>query len=168
MTITFSADEIFEMAEEIERNGAAFYREAAENTENKKTKKMLLDMAAMEDGHLHTFEQMRKQLGPNEKAQTVFDPDNESVLYLQTMADAQGYEGRISPTKKLTGKETMDEIFKTAIDAEKNSVVFYVGVFYVGLKDLVPAGAGKDKVEAIIKEEMGHIAVLNKELAALK
>ncbi len=163
MTITFNADEIFEMAEEIERSGAGFYRQAAENTENKKTKKMLLDMAAMEDGHLHIFEQMRKQLGPNEKAQTVFDPDNESVLYLQTMADAHGYEGRISPTEKLTGKETIDEILKTAIDAEKNSVVFYVG-----LKDLVPARAGKDKVEAIIKEEMGHIALLNKELAALK
>ncbi len=163
MTITFNADEIFEMAEEIERNGATFYREAAENTKNEKTKKMLLDMATMEDGHLHTFEQMRKHLGPNEKAQMVFDPDNESALYLQTMAQARGYEGKISPTEKLTGKETMDEILKTAIDAEKNSVVFYVS-----LKDLVPARAGKDKVEAIIKEEMGHIAVLSKELAALK
>jgi len=163
MTITFNADEIFEMAEQIERNGARFYREVAENTKNKKTKKMLLDMADMEDGHLHTFKQMKKSLGPNEKVQTVFDPDNESVLYLQAMADAHGYEGRVGPTKKLTGKETMDEIFKTAIDAEKNSVAFYVG-----LKDLVPAQAGKDKGEATIKEEMGHIAVLSKELAALK
>ena len=31
MPITFNANEIFEMAEEMERNGARFYRKAAEN-----------------------------------------------------------------------------------------------------------------------------------------
>ncbi|GAH47433.1 unnamed protein product [marine sediment metagenome] len=56
MGITFNADEIFEMAEEIERNGAKYYREAAEKASDKKTKQMLLDMAAMEDEHLETFE----------------------------------------------------------------------------------------------------------------
>ena len=30
--ITFNPDEIFEMAEQIERNGAKFYRKAAERT----------------------------------------------------------------------------------------------------------------------------------------
>lgn len=163
MSITFNADEIFEMAEEIERNGAKFYREAAKNAADKKTKQMLLDMAAMEDGHLNTFQQMRRQLTDQERAETVFDPYNESALYLQTMADGRGYEGKRSLTEKLTGNEKIEDIFKIAINAEKNSVVFYVG-----LKDLVGAGAGKDKVEAIIREEMGHIATLNKELAALK
>ena len=59
MGITFNADEIFEMAEEIERNGAKFYREAAQKAADKQVKQMLLDMAAMEDGHLVTFQQMR-------------------------------------------------------------------------------------------------------------
>ncbi len=163
MGISFNADEIFEMAEEIERNGAKFYREAAKNTTDEKIKQMLLDMAVMEDGHLHTFEEMRKELGPREKEAIVFDPDNESALYLQVMADGRGHEGKVSQAEKLTGKETPEEILNIAIDAEKNSVVFYVG-----LKDLVSARAGKDKVEAIIKEEVGHIAALKKELAALK
>jgi rubrerythrin len=56
MSITFNADEIFEMAEEIERNGAKYYREAAEKASEKETKQMLLDMATMEDGHLQTFQ----------------------------------------------------------------------------------------------------------------
>lgn len=163
MGISFNADEIFEMAEEIERNGAEFYREAAKNSTDEKIKQMLLDMAVMEDGHLRTFEEMRKELGPREKEAIVFDPDNESALYLQVMADARGYEGKVSLADKLTGNETPEEILNIAIDAEKNSVVFYVG-----LKDLVSERAGKDKVEAIIKEEVGHIAVLKKELAALE
>ncbi|UCC23622.1 MAG: ferritin family protein [Planctomycetota bacterium] len=163
MGITFNADEIFEMAEEIERNGAKFYREAAENASDEKIKRMLLDMAVMEDGHLHTFEQMRKELGPREKEAMIFDRDNEAALYLQTMADGRGHEGKVSPAEKLTGKETPQEVLRTAIDAEKNSVVFYVG-----LKDLVSVKAGKDKVEGIIKEELGHMAALKKELAGLK
>ncbi|UCF44217.1 MAG: ferritin family protein [Planctomycetota bacterium] len=163
MGITFNADEIFEMAEEIERNGAKFYREAAENASDEKMKRMLLDMAVMEDGHLHTFEEMRKELGLREKEAMIFDRDNEAALYLQTMADGRGYEGKVSLAEKLTGKETPEEILRIAVDAEKSSVVFYVG-----LKDLVSARAGKDKVEGIIREEMGHIATLKKELAALK
>jgi len=163
MSITFNVDEIFEMAEEIERNGAKFYREASKNAPDKETRKMLLDMAAMEDEHLKTFKEMRKGLGPQEKWQGVFDPDNEAVMYLQSMADSHGVEGKISPAVKLSGKEKIRDIFKIAVDAEKNSVVFYTG-----LKDFVPAQAGKDKIEAIIKEEMGHLAALNKALLTLK
>jgi rubrerythrin len=122
---------------------------------------MLIDLAVMEDGHLRTFEQMRKELAGPEKKEMVFDPDNQAALYLQAMADSRGTEGKIDQTQKLTGKEKTEDILKIAINSEKNSVVFYVG-----LKDLVPTETGKDKVKEIITEEMGHIAVLNKELAA--
>jgi rubrerythrin len=164
MAITFNADEIFEMAEQIERNAAKFYRQAAKNTPDKKTKQMLLDMAVMEDGHLTTFGQMRKQLSSEQRQPMVFDPENQAVLYLQAMADAHGSEGRISPTKALTGKETIVDVLKIAINSEKDSVVFYSG-----LKAVVPVRAGRDKVEAIIAEELSHIAILQaqlKELAA--
>jgi len=159
MSITFNADEIFEMAEEIERNGAKFYRQAAKNASDKQTKQMLLDMADMEDGHLKTFEQMREQLSGREKGWTTFDPDNQSALYLQAMADARGYEGKITPAKELTGKETMKEIIEIALNSENESVVFYLT-----LKDLVPVKAGRDKVEAIIMEELSHITTLLKRL----
>ena len=163
MSITFNASEIFEMAEEIERNGARFYRKAAENSSDEKTKQMLLNMAVMEDGHLKTFEEMRKQLSEQEKGGIVFDPDNESVLYLQTMADARGWEGRINPMKELTGNETTKEILEIALNSEKESVFFYFG-----LKGLVSAKAGKDKVEKIIIEELSHITTLLKKLQSVE
>lgn len=163
MSITFNADEIFEMAEQIERNGAKFYRQAAKNVTDERMKHFFLDLAAVEDKHLNTFQEMRKQLGPKEKMQMVFDPDNEAAMYLQTMADGHGWEGKKSFTENLTGQEKIEDIFNIAINAENNSVVFYVG-----LKDCVPASVGKDKVEDIIREELGHIAVFNRELAALK
>lgn len=163
MPISFNADEIFEMAEEIERNGARFYRKAARTAEDKQVKQMLLDMAVMEDGHLKTFEQMREELGEGQRVSTVFDPDGQSALYLQAMADARGWEGRKSPADELAGRETIKEVLEIALNSEKESVVFYYG-----LKDLVPVEAGRNKVEDIIIEELGHITDLLNQLKALQ
>lgn len=163
MGISFNADEVFEMAVEIEKQGDEFYREAAKSAADAKTRKLLLDMADMEKEHQRTFEQMRQQLSREEVLPTVFDPDNEAALYLQAIADGQGWEGKASPTAKLTGNEKIEDIFKIALKAEKDSVIFYVG-----LKDVVSVRAGRDKVEEIIREEMRHITCLSQELAALK
>ena len=46
MGIQFNADEIFEIAERIEQNGARFYRKAAGNTADDKSKKMLEQLAS--------------------------------------------------------------------------------------------------------------------------
>ncbi len=162
MGVTFNADEVFEMAEEIERNGAKFYREAAAKTAAKDLKDMFLQMAEMEDGHLETFRRMRKELAAQEKEPTSFDPYDEAALYLQTMADAKGTEGLKAPNMKLTGNESTQELLEIAIGAEKNSVLFYVG-----LKDIVSAQAGRAKVEAIIREEVKHVADLKRQLTAL-
>jgi rubrerythrin len=162
MSTAFNADEVFEMAEQIERNGAKFYREAAAKAANREVKEMFLNMASMEDGHLRVFHEMRKDLTEQEKGETAFDPYNEATLYLQALADSKGFEGMKSPTVKLTGKESVQELLEIAIGAEKNSVLYYVG-----LKDLVPAEAGRDKIEAIIREEVRHIADLRRRLTAL-
>ena len=54
------------------------------------------------------------------------------------------------------------EILETALNSEKESVVFYVG-----LKGMVPVRAGRDKVEAIIIEELSHITTLLNKLKSL-
>ena len=163
MAITFNADEIFEMAEQIERNAAGFYREAAKRAYDKAVQKLFVDLAAMEDNHMQIFQQMRSQLGPGEKEQETFDPENQAILYLQAMADSHGTEGKKSRTEKLTGRESMQEIFKIAIDAEKDSIVFYTA-----LKELVAPGAGRDQIDAIIDEELGHLTLLKLQSANLE
>jgi len=117
----------------------------------------------MEAEHEETFANMRKQLSGQERELRVFDPENEMALYLQAMANGHVFDLKKDPSRQLTGKESTEDILKMAIGAEKDSIVFYLG-----LKDFVPAKAGKDKVEAIIREEMSHIAVLNQKLASLK
>jgi rubrerythrin len=163
MSITFNVDEIFEMAEEIERNGVKFYREAAKNAQDKAVQKMFTELAAMEEGHEKIFVRMRKELSAQMKEPTVFDPDNEVAKYLQTMADFHGMEGKAGPTQKFTGKESLEEILRAALQAEKNSIAFYVGI-----KDLVPEKKGRNKVQTIIIEEMTHVSTLGGKLQELK
>lgn len=162
MGINFNADEVFEMAEELELNGAKFYRKAASYFKYTDKANLLEGLAVMEDGHLATFQEMRRRLKNEEKETTTFDPDDEAGLYLRAMADGHVFDMSSNPCDFLTGKETMDEILKKAIGCEKDSVVFYLGI-----KDIVSDTGSKDKVEAVIREEMGHIALLNKQLAEL-
>lgn len=157
MSYDFNADNIFEIAEQLERNGAAFYRDAAASVTDTDVKEFLLEFAAMEDEHEKTFISLRKELSAAEKAPTVFDPNNESALYLKALADTRVF------FKKEIDTSTVEGIFKSAITAEKDSIVFYLG-----MKDLVPSTLGKDKMDIIIREEMGHIRVLSQKLAALK
>ena len=163
MGIKFNADEVLAVAEKIERNGAAFYRRAAELHPDEKNKAFLEGLAVMEDGHEKTFVQMRKELSAAEKESATFDPDNEVAQYLQTLADFHGTEGKVSPTEKLSGQESMAEILKIALQAEKNSIAFYVGI-----KDLVPNKAGKDKIQSIIIEEMAHVSTIGGKLQTMK
>ena len=163
MSITFNAVEIFEMAEQIERNGAKFYTRAAEIIQDKDTRKMLLDLAVMEIAHEKTFADMRVRISPKERELVTFDPENEVTLYLQAMADGHVFDIKSDPSKKLSGNCSARDILAMAIEAERDSIVFYLG-----LKDFVPSEAGKDKVEAIIKEERGHIITLSRKLRSLK
>ncbi len=56
MTVGFTAFEIFEIAEQIERNGAKFYRQAADMTSDKSMSHFFCQLAEMEDNHEKTFE----------------------------------------------------------------------------------------------------------------
>jgi len=156
MGYDFNADEIFEIAEQIEKNGASFYRKSAEAITDSGAKKLLLNLAAMEDEHEKIFADLRAGLSEKEKVATVFDPEGEISLYLRALADT-----RVFFEKKIDAS-SMEDILKEAILAEKDSIVFYLG-----MKEMVPDNFGKAKIDAIIKEEMTHIQLLSKELVAL-
>jgi rubrerythrin len=157
MSFEFNAEEIVEMAEQLERNGAKFYREASENVVDSQINKlMLLQLSQMEERHEKIFKELRAGLKETEKKATVFDPEGEAVNYLRALADTRVFFKRTIDLKSLK------EILKAAIEAEKDSIVFYLG-----MKELIPEGRGKKWIEEITKEEMGHISLLSKELLAI-
>ncbi len=157
MSFFFNAEEIFEMAEQIEKDGAKFYRKSYESVEDLSAKNLLRELASMEDQHLETFTSMKSALSEKQKGSPTFDPNSEASLYLSSLADSRVF------FEKEIDTSTLEGILKAAITAEKDSIVFYLG-----MKDLVPDSLGKDKIDTIIKEEMGHIKLLSNRLSDLK
>lgn len=159
MSTGFNADEVFEMALDIERQGVRFYTAASELFTDQQIKNMLLGLARMEKEHEKVFSSLREDLVGEEPYSNAYDPDGVAASYLSAMTDGAVFGGELT----LTGSETLEEIMKKGIDAEKNSIIFYTGLKGVVSKDL-----GRAKVEKIIEEEMKHVVLLSNTLASLK
>ncbi|MBF0225458.1 MAG: ferritin family protein [Desulfobacterales bacterium] len=157
MAYDFNADEIFEMAVQVEKNGANFYKKSAEIASDKAEKELLLELSRMEEIHAKTFSSLRASLNDNEKESTVFDPDGEAVQYLKALADTRVF------FEKQIDTSSLKDILKAAIIAEKDSIVFYIG-----MRDMVPGNLGKTRLDEIIKEEMSHIRILSSKLLKFK
>jgi len=163
MSLDFNADEILEMAQQIERNGVHFYQKAAKAVKNPGGTQLLLKLAAMEEGHERIFARMRAELTEGEKKKKVFDPDDQATSYLRAWADVHVFDVRVDPSKKLAGKKKVEDIFQMAIGLEKDSIVFYLG-----MKEMVPERLGRGKIDEIIKEEMRHVNDLSREFETLR
>jgi len=157
MSITFNADEVFEVAEQIERNGANFYRRAAQAFTGTDAHQLLTDLASWEEGHERLFADMRKELSQKEQEPVFFDPNNEAVMYLRAMADDHVFSPKKDPSELLAGGEGLVEILRKALRFEKDSIAFYLG-----MRDLVSVELGKEKVARIIEEEKSHVVMLIK------
>ncbi len=158
MTAFFNADEVLAMAERIERNGQGFYLRAASLAQGTDTGKLLADLAVWEKGHEALFKAMREDLSKREKESTAFDPYDEIVLYLQSMADSHVFAtDDIDPASLLDGSESDKNILDAALEFERNSMLFFMG-----LQRIVSESFGKEKVWKIIDEETSHIAWLEK------
>ena len=158
MSFEFNADEVFEMAEQIERNGAEFYRNAADTVSgDPEGREFLIRLAEMEEDHEDVFADIRAGLSDEQRSATVADPNDDTLGYLRSLADTRVF------FKKEIDTSSMEEILKAAITTEKDSIAFYLG-----MKEMVSARRGQEKIEEIIKEEMDHIRLLSRELIARK
>jgi rubrerythrin len=161
MSIVFNAEEIFDLAIQIEKNGVKFYRKISEFADNPEIKETLNNLAEMEVEHEETFKKLKQEHIKPGTEQTVFDPYNELALYLKAFADGHVFD-LSDPSQSLSGNEHITAILKTAIGLEKDSIVLYLG-----MKELVPGDFGREKIDDIIKEEMSHIQLLSERLRSI-
>lgn len=116
MSIEFNADEVFEIAEQIERNGAIFYRSVAEKVADSNKKQLLLDLAEMEDEHEQTFKNLRSELSQDEKTMTTFDPEDEAANYLRALAETRVfYEKKLTPAHSKRSLRQLLPLKKTLL-----------------------------------------------------
>jgi rubrerythrin len=154
--VHFNLDEIFDMAERIERNGFKFYTHQAGRFPDPDVKRMFEELAEMEADHEKTFASMRANLQGELKAPTApFDPASQADEYLWAWTDSHVFKVADDPLAGLTGSETSVQVMEMAIEREKDSVVFYQG-----LSGSLANAVDVKAVDEIISEEMQHIAML--------
>ena len=165
MSALFNANDVLKIAEQIERNGAKFYRNAAGRTSDANAKKMLLDLAEMEDGHEKVFAGIRARLPqqPKQPSPDIPDIEDDKSSYIKALADRRVFDVTADPSEKLTGSESLEEVLEIALDAERNSIIFYLGI-----KNMVSEDLGQANIDAIINEEMSHITLLGTALGSAR
>ena len=152
----FNADEIYEMAEDIEEHGFRFYETAREAARDAGTRDLLARLADMERRHKATFARMREELPERDRrAGTSLSPEEaeEKGAYLRTLADSRVF-GK-AEAMALSGSQEGD-LLDRALDLEKDTIVFLLE-----LKEMVAPIRGKDDLDVIIREELGHIRMIN-------
>jgi len=156
----YNAEEVLEIACRIERNGARFYRRAVDLAGSPEVRKLLLRLAEMEDDHERAFEQMRGDEAT--LSELLAFPEEQAALYLQAVADGYLFPVHEDPSAQITPGMELEQVLRLAIGLEKDSIAFYEGI-----KLAMPAALGRDKIEAIIHEELMHAALLGARLRML-
>ncbi|NMC72724.1 MAG: ferritin family protein [Myxococcales bacterium] len=151
---TYSADEIFRIGVEIEKNGRTFYEEAARHATEPACRKLFADLARWENDHVAAFEELRaRAIGA--PAEGLEDNLDQTAAYLKAVADTHVFVREKDPAALARRAKTPAEALEAAIGFEKDSVVVYGS-----MRHLVPERLGRDRIEALIDEELRHVAML--------
>ncbi len=150
----FNINEVFEIAEQIERNGYSFYTKAASIAKDEESKLFLEELAQMEANHEKLFISLKKHFDL-ETPIDFNDLDNTALQYLRAIVEGKIFIN-LQPTGTiLTGNESMEEIKKMAIEFEKNTVIYFVALMNASSQQDY-----KDKIQKLINEELQHILIL--------
>ncbi len=155
MFVFGNADDVFGMAVRIEENGHAFYVAAAKKSQDLAAKKLFEDLAQMEAGHIAAFKGLRSNLPGSWPTDAVWDPEGLGESYLQATADTHVFT-KESGESRLEKVNAPLEVFDLALQFEKDSVSFFVG-----LKEILPDSASKKEIDTLIQAEMDHVRMLS-------
>lgn len=156
---TLSAFDVLEIAERIERNGVKFYRRAAGLADDPGLSTLFVNLAQWEARHIEVFRLMKDRLGDQRWQEGELAPLRIGPPHSHVMAGLAVFGVQPDPTAQLRGRQRKADVLRLAIEKEKDSVVYYLG-----LRDFVPGQADKDQVEQVIQEEKKHVRILMQSL----
>jgi len=159
MAIQFNADEIFEIAIQIEKNGYTFYNECAKKIKDQEIKDLLKMLAEAEEKHEAIFETMHKNFKSSNSFIESDDADDIRLQYLQAVASGYVFDLNFNPVENISPDIKIDEILKFALDREKDAVVFFVS-----MKEMVKDEKGKNSIQKIISEEIEHVIFITQQI----
>ncbi|MBU1105819.1 MAG: ferritin family protein [Candidatus Riflebacteria bacterium] len=162
-----NADELMELAIQIERNGKEYFAAMAERSENPKVKQVFTLLVREEQSHLENFVKIRERLA--EKLQDDFqiaDEYNtpEMSAYIQAMSDGKVFPNLCSHDELVAEIRGDEQAIYHAISFEKDTILFFGDILGIlGSED-----ENRTLIEELIRQEKIHIARLYTLLGSLK
>jgi rubrerythrin len=158
----FNVDEIFLIAEKIERNGEEFYAEAARIVDDPEGKAVLQKLSAMESQHVVDFSRLREALPDDLKMDPDWGPLNELLAALHAVADRHVINRHANVAEMIGSRRTARELLDMALVFEKDSIALFER-----MRAAVPEGWGREKVDQLIGEEERHVRFIEEALTRL-
>jgi len=159
MGIAFSADEVFEMAMDIEKNGEAYYRKAASLAKDPAVKAVLTDLMKQEVQHFVTFKSLREKLPPKSSLPTYADPESEEYLYLDTLVKSRMFTSEREAENLAAKLGDEIEALRAALTFEKDTILFFQS-----MQKMTDERLGRADIDRIIEEEHRHVVRISKAL----
>lgn len=147
----FSAEEVYDIAIQTERNGRAFYEAVAAAAATERIAKLMHYLAEAERAHEVTFRAMKEQ-SPGHAPRETYEGETleyiNSLLFARVLPDAE-------TGARLVSAMTQDvEALDFALGFEKDTILFLYG-----MKEVVSEAEGP-KIDALIAQEKGHVRLL--------
>lgn len=162
MIYGFNANEIFQIAIDIEENGKRFYEKAIDLVDNPDVKALLASLAQEEVEHLKRFAELKAQLPKAAAEDTIWDPEHEMNQYLQMMADMNVFRSNLDLGEVLSSVKNLEDVLRLGIQFEKDSIVFYITI-----QDATEEKKGREFIGQLVNEEKKHLRRLSLELRKL-
>jgi len=143
-----SPHEVLEIALRVENEGADFYRDLAESSNNENQGSVFRFLSSQERSHAETFRTLLKRF--EEEAIELVNWDDAGA-YMEDLTKEAVFSGRLHDAMSSSD---YDEAIALAIEVEKKSITFYRS-FVNNVKTETA-----DALEKIIAEEEKHIELL--------
>jgi len=151
----FNEIEAVKIAQNLERNGLAFYRKAADRAQDQATRDVFLRLAEDEKDHLAHFEELEETLQQQRRTGAGYTDDAEIGAYIDRLLRTQVF-GDESDVARLADQAESDyETLAVGMRAERDSILFYQEML-----DFVDAKVAKEAFEHILQEERRHLSLL--------
>jgi rubrerythrin len=142
----FNAVEVLEMARDLEIRGCNFYTSQVNKTKREDLKELFLKLAEDEKDHYQRFVELAQGVREETKKEAEYVYDPEVSAYLEGLV-----EFSIFPREDEAEIASLKEVFKVAISAEKDSILFY--------KEILEHNQGETAavLKKLIEEEKKHL-----------
>jgi rubrerythrin len=143
MNKQFNISEAFVIAVQLEKNGAAFYKEVASSVSDSAAREFLEELAAQEYEHEKVFEELAATFTED------VELDELSETYIKALSTEFVFtlEGKEKNWAEVNFLSAVD----FAIEREKDSIIFFLGIS--GALD----GEEYQKINQIVSEEKSHL-----------